>query len=123
LEQRASVPCNSVLPNGSLLGSGTGSGGGTGSNRGSSLRTPTSVTVLQSTFNTPKAGVPESVRIQNLIQQTILASVNPLDPTTRFSSYDRTIVPLPCPLPIDSINPAIPAARTNRPICHLWPGT
>jgi hypothetical protein len=118
LEQRASVPCGSVLPNGSSLRVGSVSGYNFASEAGQ-----TSVTVLQANEQFPKTGVPESVRIQNLIQQTILAATNPLDPATRFSMYDRNIVPLPCPIPIDSINPAIPVGIVARRVCHLWPGT
>jgi hypothetical protein len=64
---------------------------------------------IQAQFEYPRAGIPESVRIQRVQQNVITASVNPLDPLTRFSMYDRNILPLVCPPPvINSTQPRAP---------------
>lgn len=64
----------------------------------------------------PRQGVPESVRIQRVITDTISCSVDPLDPNTRFSEYRPFLPPAPCPAPT--------AAQLNSttPKPTFWPG-
>jgi len=85
-----------------------------------SARTSSSTAYTASVLALPTTGVPSSVLTQQIIQQTILNSTSPTNPSTRFSSYDRTIVPLLCPIAVP--NTAIPVPSMNGP-CHVWPGS
>lgn len=57
----------------------------------------------------PKVGVPESVRIQQLQQATLVCSDNQFNPETRYSIYRRFVPQAPCPPPtatqLNSTNP------------------
>lgn len=64
------------------------------------------------TFKYPRVGVPESVRIQRVIQDVTLCATNPLNPTTRFSEYAR-VFPAPCPVTPMNTTPK----PTFRPGC------
>jgi hypothetical protein len=68
----------------------------------------------------PTTGVPSSVLTQRIIQQTLLISTDATNPSSRFSTYNRVIVPLVCP--IATINNAIPKPSLNGP-CRVWPGS
>jgi hypothetical protein len=48
------------------------------------------------------------VYIDNLRRETIVASTDPFNPTTRFSAYNRYQPPEPCPTYV--ANPAVPRA-------------
>jgi len=62
----------------------------------------------------PKAGVPESVRIQRVQQNVLSCSVDPLDPLTRFSMYTRFVPQAPCPPPTAAqLNSTQPIAPTR----------
>jgi hypothetical protein len=71
---------------------------------------PPPASVQLQTF--PKVAVPESIRIQRLIQQNELCSTNPFNPNARFSQYVR-FIPTPCPV---TPMPTIPRP-TFRPGC------
>lgn len=59
----------------------------------------------------PRAGVPESVRIQRVQSAVLTASVNPLNPETRFSAYTRFVPQAPCPPPTaEQLNSTQPTA-------------
>jgi hypothetical protein len=62
-----------------------------------------------SSVQTVEGCVPESIRIARVQQKTLDLSINPLDPTRRFSAYARNF-PEPCP--------ALPAsyARAGEPV-------
>jgi hypothetical protein len=62
-----------------------------------------------SRYQTVEGCVPESIRIGRVQQRTLDLSIDPLDPTTRFSAYARNF-PEPCP--------PIPAsyARAGEPV-------
>jgi hypothetical protein len=62
-----------------------------------------------SSIQTVEGCVPESIKLQRLQQRTLDFSRNPLDPTRRFSAYERNF-PEPCP--------ALPAsyARAGEPV-------
>ena len=65
--------------------------------------------IIQEQLQYPRVGIPESIRIQRVQQNLLTASVNPLNPLTRFSMYDRNILPLVCPPPvINSTQPRAP---------------
>jgi len=114
-EQEAATRCSRYI-SGSGTTDGISNGNGNINSSGSSANTT-------ATLSLPKSGVPESVRIQNIIQQTILASTDQFNPETRFSAYDRVFPPIPCITPESKINPAIPKPSDFGQICHIWPGS
>jgi hypothetical protein len=81
------------------------------------LQQPQTQVILQN------SGIPESVRINRLIEQTILNSTNDMNPETRFASYYRVFPPIPCITPESLKNPAIPVASVANRTCHTWPGS
>lgn len=86
--------------------------------QGCQLSNQSSGQFIQSQLEYPRAGIPESVRIQRVQQNVITASVNPLDPLTRFSMYDRNILPLECPPPV--VNSTQPRAPTRGCVSRFY---
>lgn len=71
----------------------------------------------QEALQFPKVAVPESIRIQRVIQENALCSTNPLNPATRFSQYTRRVFPPPCPpIPVTERNANLPKP-TFQPGC------
>ena len=50
-------------------------------------------------YQSPNAGVPESVRISQIQQRTIDLSRDPNDPSSRFSQYRRPFIQICPPIP------------------------
>jgi hypothetical protein len=102
LEQEAANRCNGLVSNGQTSGS-----------------SGTSATNTQNILNFPKTAVQQSVRIQQIIDLTNQNGRNPSDPNTRFSSYNRIIIPLPCPVPAEQLNSTLPKPSMSGPCRYL----
>jgi len=63
----------------------------------------------------PKAGTTESIRIQNLQQQTLLCSVDQYNPNTRYSVYRRFVPQAPClGMTAEQLNSTMPKPSTKQ---------
>lgn len=61
--------------------------------------------------------VPESIRIQRILQQTLEQSIDPTDPDARFSEYRGPYIPPVCPpIPQEITNAFLPKASTKCPL-------
>jgi hypothetical protein len=83
------------------------------------LNNQTSATKTQNILNLPKSAIPQSVRIQQIIDLTNQNGLNQSDPNTRFNSYTRIIIPLPCPVPTEQLNSTLPKPSMSGPCRYL----
>ena len=70
------------------------------------------ILTAQEKLQYPRAGVQASIVTQRLQQNLFNCSVNPMDPSTRFNTYNRFVPQAPCPPPV-GINSTQPIAPTS----------
>ena len=80
------------------------------------------------TYQSAQYGVPESVRIQQIIQKTLDASISPTDPYARFSEFRRPFIQVCPPIPQSYTNAGNPVSQgkscplPNKPDNLILPG-